>query len=206
MRRADLAPLHAFVACRAHVPETLGDGTSRFGLRHAARHVLLDAHLRMERQLVGDVALDVGAPEREIPPPCRDPLHADLGVGSRRDRGEHRAGIARPRLQLAPQLRAALRRQRVELRPSIISRRPPLGADPLLRLEPMECRVEGALLDAKHVVGRLLDPPCDSVAMNRPAADGLEDEQIKRTAQDLDGRVGHRPLWFLGIANISDDK
>ena len=61
MRRTNLSPLHALVVRCAEVAQSFGDCSLRLGLGHAARYVLFDAHLRVKREFVRHVTLDVGA-------------------------------------------------------------------------------------------------------------------------------------------------
>src|SRR5262245_22366825 len=69
--------------------------------------------------------------------------------------------------RLGAKLRAARRGQRVNLDALSDLGFAPRGLDPTATFHAVEGRVERALLDAKSVVGRLLDPPRDRVAMAR---------------------------------------
>src|SRR5215211_4049739 len=81
--------------------------------------------------------------------------------------------------------------QRVELGPAARLVHPPLGGDPALLLDPGECRVECALLDREHLAGHLAQTLDDAVAVQRPEAEGPEDEHVERALEQVGFRVGH---------------
>src|SRR5215207_113691 len=69
-------------------------------------------------------------------------------------------------------------------------RHAPLGLDEPFALHAVERRVERALADLERVVGGVLDPPRDAVAVARAPGEGLEDQGVERAVQQL-GRFGH---------------
>jgi hypothetical protein len=50
---------------------------------------------------------------------------------------------------------------------------------------PVDCRVERALLDFKQLVRQLPKALDDAVAVERPQAEGLEDEHVERPLQEI---------------------
>jgi hypothetical protein len=52
----------------------------------------------------------------------------------------------------------------------------------------MERRVEGALSDGKRVGRGLLDPSRDGITVGGPPTQGLEDEKVKGSAEDVETR------------------
>jgi len=61
----------------------------------------------------------------------------------------------------------------------------PLGADPALLLEAVEGGVEGALLDLEDFVGELLDALGDGPAVFGLEGDGLEDEEVEGSLDEI---------------------
>src|SRR5688500_14899056 len=106
----------------------------------------------------------------------------------------HGRGVAGPRARLGAELGAAASGEAVVLGAPVVLREPPLGLDPAALLQAVEGGVEGALLDAEGVVGRLADPARDGVAVARAPAEGLEDEDVERALEELErvGSDGHR--------------
>jgi len=113
------------------------------------------------------------------------------------ERGEHGAGEARPGRGLEAQLGASFRGQRVVLGAPVVLRDPPISRDPAAGLEAVKGGVEGAFFYAKDVVGGLLDPARDGVAVRGTPADGPENEQVKRAAENFDARCRYVPIEFL---------
>jgi hypothetical protein len=72
-------------------------------------------------------------------------------------------------------------RQTVEACAPVVVRDTPLSLHPAFDGEALEGRVERALLDLEHVVGRPLDVPGYAVAMQRLAVslERLEDQQLQ---------------------------
>ena len=87
--------------------------------------------------------------------------------------------------------RATLAGQLVELRLAVVLRGSPLGLDQALLLQPVERRVERALLDFQYVVGELVQAHGDAVAVVRPGAEALQDEQVERALQQVDLSDSH---------------
>ena len=55
----------------------------------------------------------------------------------------------------------------------------------------MECRIQRALADGERVVGRLLDPAGDSVAVRRPPAERFQDQQVECAAENVGRGLRH---------------
>src|SRR5205823_4033345 len=88
---------------------------------------------------------------------------------------------------------AALGGDLVVLGPAIVAREAPGRFEQLALLEPVKGRVERAFLDAEHVAGHVLDPTRDVVAVRRAPGEGLEDEEVERSLEEVERRV-HRRL------------
>ena len=101
----------------------------------------------MKLQLVVELALHVGA-SRERAQPADEPLdehHAGnpaLSLGGGGHDGIDRRGKSTPALQFVTELPLASLRELVELCPSIVLRRAPLGGDPPPILEAVERGIE----------------------------------------------------------------
>ena len=98
----------------------------RFGVWVASLLELRRPRLEMKTQFLIDFAFDVCSEEPEIPSPTG--LHVSGSRQRRRSAQYARdgAGVARPRSRLAPEVRAARGRQRVELRAAIVLRESPV--------------------------------------------------------------------------------
>src|SRR5688500_2543991 len=59
----------------------------------------------------------------------------------------------------------------------------PTRLDPPTLLHPVQRWVERSFLDAQHVIGCLLDPPRDGVAVTRTPGQGFEDEKVERSLE-----------------------
>src|SRR6266852_6390145 len=66
----------------------------------------------------------------------------------------------------------------------------PFGFDPSFLQEPLERRVERAVLDLENVLRGLLDELGDAVAMHRPPAKRAQDEQVQGSLQEIEPFVG----------------
>ena len=113
-------------------------------------------------------------------------------TGDRCDRARHavcmtRVTAAATRVQyvgFVVELAAAERGQAVELRAAVVVRRAPLGLQQAAHFEPVQRRIQRALLDLQHVARRLLDELRDRVAVHRAAADRLQDQHVERARQE----------------------
>src|SRR5262245_39811882 len=118
-----------------------------------------------------------------------------LGRSYRRGRGRQdfrdRLRERRPRGRLGAELLPSLRGDAVILRAAVVLRDAPLTLDPTPSLEPVQSRVERALLDLQYVVGRLLQPPRDGITVHRTPAQRFEDEDIQSSLKQVDG-LWHR--------------
>src|SRR5438270_12562299 len=90
--------------------------------------------------------------------------------------------------------------QAIELRAAIVLADPPLRRDEAPLLELMERRIERPFLDLQDVASTLLDPSRDPVAMSRRPGERLEDHEVERPFEKIDGSVWHARLaaaWEL---------
>src|SRR5262245_10025478 len=83
------------------------------------------------------------------------------------------------------QLPPSGRRQLVVLRAAAQLRHAPLGFNPSLVLEAMECRIERALIDLQDIFGDLLDAFRDRPAVQRLGSQRAEDEQVECARQKV---------------------
>ena len=165
---------------------------SKPGLRRVAgssrRHALVDQLLRftldVEGELVVQVALDAAwhdeCPQAMCPVAevhgLRKPHHALDGV-------RHSLPFAR----FNGELTAAGRREPVILGPAAELRHLPLGFEPALKLEPVQGRVERALVDLQHVFGNRLDALRDCPAVQGVLLQRAQDQQVERAGQQIWG-------------------
>ena len=61
-----------------------------------------------------------------------------------------------------------------------------IEVDPSALDQPVQRRIERALLHLQHIVGRLLDRLGDGVAVRGSEEQGAENEEIERALQQLD--------------------
>src|SRR5580698_6337960 len=92
-----------------------------------------------------------------------------------------------PRFLAGIELAAAGSCELVVFGATVIIRRAPMGLDQAAALEPVQGRIQGALLDAQHIARHLLYAFGDGPAVLRTKGDCSEDEQIQR------------PLWKIDI-------
>jgi len=83
----------------------------------------------------------------------------------KRENLRHRAGHALPLLGFVFQLAAASAGETVELGLTIVVGGAPFGGDPAGGFEPLQRRIERALVHAQHVVGDLLNALRDAPAV-----------------------------------------
>ena len=99
---------------------------------------------------------------------------------------------ARWRCELVPlagferELAAALRRQPVELGPAVVFGGALFERNPSPLDEPMQRRIERALLDLQDVVGVEFDGLGDGVAVGRSQQQGAQNQQVQSALQELD--------------------
>ena len=55
----------------------------------------------------------------------------------------------------------------------------------------MQRRVERSLTDVEHVIGELLDPPRDGIAVRGPPGERLEHQQVEGALEQVERRTGH---------------
>ena len=75
--------------------------------------------------------------------------------------------------------------ERVELGAAVVLGESPLGGDPASILEAAQGGVERALLDRENVVGRVLDPAGDGVAMRGAGEERFENENAEGALEEL---------------------
>src|SRR5690606_26099742 len=65
------------------------------------------------------------------------------------------------------------------------------------RLKPVQGGIERSLFDQQLIFRGLLDPPREAVAMERPPAEALENQDAQRALGEVDrGAVGHRTACY----------
>src|SRR5688572_26061092 len=89
------------------------------------------------------------------------------------------------------------RGQTIELGPAIVLRYAPGRFDPATLFEPMERRIERALLDLEDVVGDLPDPARYAVAVSRSPGQCFQDHQVQRSVHQI-SRTHASPFSGLG--------
>src|SRR5688500_5871032 len=102
--------------------------------------------------------------------------------------------------RLVPQLRAPRARELIDLGAPVVVGDTPCRRHPALALEAMQRRVQRAFLDEQRILGGLLDPFGDRIAMLRAPAQGLEDEQLEAAAENVEFGFGRHvaPLVWSG--------
>src|SRR3954451_17264593 len=111
-------------------------------------------------------------------------------------RADHQVDRARqpvPVGELGVEAAAARFGQRVELHLAAVVRLAPLGLDPALLLEPVERRVQRALLHLQLFLRDLLDALADGPAMFWLERHHLEDQQVERALHE----IVWFPHWFV---------
>ena len=91
--------------------------------------------------------------------------------------------------------------ERVELCHAAGFRGPPFGRDPALLLEAVQRRVKRALLDLKSLPGDLLDALCDRPTVLGFERDGLQNQQIERSLNEI-GRLCHIPSLSTTVDDL----
>jgi len=92
------------------------------------------------------------------------------------------------------ELPAPKRAEPVKLGATVVVRRAPRGQQPASHFQAMQGRIQRALFDLQHVIRRTLDELRDAVAVQRSAAERLEDQHVERAGQE----IAH---WCLGSHN-----
>src|SRR5262249_27527295 len=112
------------------------------------------------------------------------------------ERRRHARDSLFPTRSLVAQLLSAGGRQRIELRASIVVRRPPLRLQEATVLQTVQRRVERALLHGKMPVRDLADAQENSVAVLRAERDGFENQEVEGAGEEFDR--GHGGCSLLG--------
>ena len=120
-----------------------------FIARHARGEVGRDLALEVELDFVVDFgARSPGEKEAEARKPFAQ--HTDLLLNVLEDQVDG-AGEAGPVVQFRFEAPAACGRERIKARLAIVLRGSPLGANPALVFQAVECRIERSLADLEHV-------------------------------------------------------
>src|SRR5688572_3010786 len=102
--------------------------------------------------------------------------------------------VALPGGELGAELGASPRGQLIELGLAVVLRDAPLALDPARALEAVERRVERAFLDEKDIVAAFTDLSGDGVSVQWSPAEGLEDEEVECSLQEVErGHGGCSP-------------
>ena len=106
---------------------------------------------------------------------------------------------------LVVQLSPAQSGQRIEPRITPRVGRRPFGAQPIPFLETVQRRIEGALLHLQDVLGDLLDPLRDGVAVDRAERNDLEDQDIERAPKQvgISCFITHTMTLYICICSLS---
>src|SRR5438309_80474 len=113
----------------------------------------------------------------------------------------HHAGEPRPAGGLLLKLRPALGSKRVIASPAMVLRDTPLRRNPPPPVHSVKGGIERSLLDLKRVVGQLLQPSGDAVAMHRSPGESLEDEHVEGALEQL---AAHGKLQQWGLTSPLD--
>ena len=145
-------------------------------------------------ELVVEVALDAAGHEQRAKRAVssRGDSCAYASLMTRLDRVLHPVPLTRFDGELLP----SRRRQPVVLGPPAELGHLPLGFDPALMLEPVQGRVERALVDLEHVLGNVLDALGDRPAMERVLLQRAKDQQVQRSGEQI---------WGAGPLVSTDD-
>src|SRR6476620_8506767 len=95
---------------------------------------------------------------------------------ARREDGFDGGHVSPPRLGFRAERAPALRGQPVVLGAPVVVARAPFAVDPALLLEPLERRVERALVDVEDALRELLDALADPPTVHRLEVERLEHE------------------------------
>ena len=81
--------------------------------------------------------------------------------------------------------------ERVVARAPVVVRRPPLGVDQALTIQPMERLIERGVLDGEVAVGAFVNQRRDAVAVHRPGGQDAQDQQVEGALQERKRFGGH---------------
>ncbi len=155
---------------------------------HTARDEFLDAAFEMKTQLGVDIAVHAIARERK----AKEAFHADGSLGGE----HHRCGlrVSLPTRETRGEMFSPAGGQLVVFRAPVRVRDAPFAVEPSLLLHPVERGVERAFFDLKSRLGDLLDPAQDREPVHRAPGQGLQDEEVEGTADEVEV-FGHE--WLL---------
>src|SRR6185295_9743631 len=89
--------------------------------------------------------------------------------------------------QLLPPGRSEL----IELGAAVVFRISPLGGNQPLRLQAVQRRIQGTLIDLEHVSRHLLDSLRDVPPVSRAGLEGFQHQQVERPLQQVDLLLSH---------------
>ena len=190
--------------------EELAGGASRSVRCHALPYVLVGKHVEVEFELGIELALHGAAAEQgadAFQPGGHDAALAAVPQGSCVWRIRATASVIRAQFsRLFGELPASGARQAVVLGLAVVLRRVPFRIDPSLLLEAMECRIERPLIDAQDVLRDLLDAQRDSPAVHRLERQGLQDEHVERSLQEILFLTGHGAILRGRLVECQEER
>src|SRR5687767_4483728 len=119
-------------------------------------------------------------------------MHASRRPQHRVERG----GESLPAFDFSPQRTAAGRRDPVVASLAVVVGNPPFARNQAVFLKTLKGRIERALIHRELPVGHLLHPLTDAPAVHRRQRERLQDEEIERAAQGIDGWT----WWHLSLS------
>ena len=108
------------------------------------------------------------------------------------------SGKACPALGFGIEALLALVGELVELGAAVVFGGSPAGFEQAAEFESMEGGVERAFFDLEQLLGGLVDPLGDRVAVKRAAGEGFEDEHLQGALDEVAGVVGFFPNHLRG--------
>ena len=107
-------------------------------------------------------------------------------------------GEARPALGFSVELLLALGGQAIKLGAAIVFGSSPFGFEEATKLEAMECWIERAFFYFEELLGGLVNPLGDGVAVLRAPDERLEDEHLERALDEIAGVGVFFPKHLMG--------
>src|SRR6202162_3048328 len=114
-----------------------------------------------------------------------------------------------PAFLLLGELLSAAAGQLVEAGAPVVLRGAPLRADPPLRFQAVERRVQRPLVDLEDILGELLDPLGDPPSVHRRCPQRLQDENVESPLEEVGSgrhRVSFRPSTGVSLHLLSNVK
>src|SRR5215467_1386599 len=167
----------------------------RFFPVQAGPHIFLGLPFKMKPQLLVQLRLNRLAPEQR--PQAKPQVLEHLSPLSRPQHLRHRGRQLVPRLFLHFQLTPPGLREFVVFRSPVVFRRSPARLDPPAPLQPVQRRIQRALLHAQHVARNLLDALGNGPAMLRLQCQRSQNQQIQSSLRKINPRHVKPPLSLL---------